>query len=49
MTRAEVAEKALDLLLPTLGQKRAQQLIDTVLSLETVEKAGLALRPLLQS
>jgi 2-methylcitrate dehydratase PrpD len=49
MTRAEVTEKSLDLLLPTLGPKRAQQLVDTVLSLETVEKAGLALRPLLQS
>jgi len=49
MTRQEVVDKAIDLLVPTLGEARAQQLVDTIMSLETVETAGLALRPLLQS
>jgi 2-methylcitrate dehydratase PrpD len=49
MSRAEVAEKSLDLLLPTLGPKRSRELVDMVLGLEKVEKAGLALRPLLRS
>ena len=34
MTRDEVAAKALDLMLPTLGRERAQDVIDTVWNLE---------------
>jgi 2-methylcitrate dehydratase PrpD len=49
MNRAEVVEKALDLLLPTLGSQRSKALVDAVLSLETVDVVGPVLRPLLQS
>lgn len=48
MSRQEVADKALDLVTPSLGPARAQKLVETVLGLESQERAGLALRPLLQ-
>lgn len=48
MTRQEVVDKALDLVGPSLGPARSRQLVETVLGLDTVDRAGLALRPLLQ-
>jgi 2-methylcitrate dehydratase PrpD len=48
MTRQEVVDKALDLVEPSLGKARSLKLIETVLGLDTVDRAGLALRPLLQ-
>jgi len=47
MTRAEVAEKCLDLMAPALGERRARQLIDAIWRLESVKDLR-ALRPLLQ-
>lgn len=48
MTSAEVAEKGLDLMAPVLGESRAQQLIDAVWRLDTINDVRV-LRPLLQS
>ncbi|BCJ89650.1 hypothetical protein IZ6_03850 [Terrihabitans soli] len=48
MTRQEVVEKAIDLVEPTLGRVRSRQLADLVMGMEKVDRAGLALRPLLQ-
>lgn len=47
MPRAEVVDKARDLIAPVLGAPTAQQLIDTVLAIEGVKDVRL-LRPLLQ-
>jgi 2-methylcitrate dehydratase PrpD len=47
MTRAEVVDKAWDLIEPVLGRATAQKLIDTVLGIETVKDTR-TLRPLLQ-
>ena len=47
MPRAEVVDKARDLIAPVTGAASAQKLIDTVLGLETVKDVR-ALRPLLQ-
>ena len=47
MPRAEVVDKARDLIAPVLGAATAQKLIDTVLAIETVKDVR-ALRPLLQ-
>ncbi|WP_029356702.1 MmgE/PrpD family protein [Bosea sp. 117] len=49
MDRAEVADKALDLVAPILGTERAGRLVATVLDLDRAGSAGLALRPLLRS
>lgn len=48
MTRAEVAEKALDLTAPILGPKKAQALNDAILGIETLTSVA-DLRPLLQA
>jgi 2-methylcitrate dehydratase PrpD len=47
MTRAEVVEKARDLMAPVLGTATAQKLIDTLLAIEGVTDIRM-LRPLLQ-
>ncbi|HKH73103.1 MAG TPA: MmgE/PrpD family protein [Vicinamibacterales bacterium] len=47
MTRAEVVDKARDLIAPVLGMATAQKLIDTLLAIEAVKDVR-ALRPLLQ-
>ena len=47
MTRAEVVDKARDLIAPVVGPATAKKLIDTVLGIETL-KAMRQLRPLLQ-
>ena len=47
MTRAEVIDKARDLIAPVLGVSTAQKLIDTLLAIETVKDVR-TLRPLLQ-
>jgi 2-methylcitrate dehydratase PrpD len=47
MSRAEVIEKARDLIAPVLGQETSARLIDTVLAIESVSDVR-ALRPLLQ-
>jgi 2-methylcitrate dehydratase PrpD len=47
MTRAEVVDKARDLIAPVLGAPTAQKLIDTVLSIDAVKDVR-SLRPLLQ-
>jgi 2-methylcitrate dehydratase PrpD len=47
MTRAEVVDKARDLIAPVLGAATTQKLIDTLLGLETVKDIR-SLRPLLQ-
>src|SRR5687767_302608 len=47
MTRAEVVDKARDLIAPVLGSATAQKLIDTSLAIERVKDVR-ALRPLLQ-
>ncbi len=47
MPRAEVVDKARDLIAPVLGPATAQKLIDTVLGIETVKDVR-TLRPLLQ-
>jgi 2-methylcitrate dehydratase PrpD len=47
MPRAEVVDKARDLIAPVLGTATAQKLIDTVLGIETVKDVR-TLRPLLQ-
>ena len=47
MPRAEVVEKARDLIAPVTGAAAAQKLIDTVLGIETVKDVR-TLRPLLQ-
>jgi len=47
MPRAEVVDKARDLIGPVLGAARARTLIDTLLALDTVKNVR-ALRPLLQ-
>jgi 2-methylcitrate dehydratase PrpD len=47
MTRAEVVDKARDLIAPVLGAPTAQKLIDTLLAIEAVKDIR-ALRPLLQ-
>ena len=47
MPRAEVVDKARDLIAPVLGMATAQKLIDAVLSIEKAENIR-ALRPLLQ-
>jgi 2-methylcitrate dehydratase PrpD len=47
MTRAEVVDKARDLVAPVLGASTAQKLIDTTLQIEAVKDVR-ALRPLLQ-
>lgn len=47
MPRAEVEAKALDLLLPVIGRRRAARLVDTVWNIERLRDAR-ALRPLLQ-
>ena len=48
MTRAEVAEKSVDLMAPVLGKRRTRTLIDAVLNLEKVENMR-ALRALLSA
>ena len=47
MTRAEVVDKARDLIAPVLGSPQAQKLIDTLLAIETMKDIR-SLRPLLQ-
>ena len=47
MPRAEVVEKARDLMAPVLGTATTQKLVDTLLGIEDVENVR-ALRPLLQ-
>jgi 2-methylcitrate dehydratase PrpD len=47
MTRAEVVDKARDLIAPVLGTPTAQKLIDTLLAIEAVKDIR-SLRPLLQ-
>jgi 2-methylcitrate dehydratase PrpD len=47
MPRAEVVDKARDLMAPVLGETKTKRLIDTVLSIEAVENVK-TLRPLLQ-
>jgi 2-methylcitrate dehydratase PrpD len=47
-SRQEVVDKAIDLVEPSLGKTRSRQLVDTVMGLETIDRVGLALRPLLQ-
>ena len=47
MTRAEVVDKARDLIAPVLGAATAQKLSDTLLAIETVKDIR-SLRPLLQ-
>jgi hypothetical protein len=47
MTRAEVVDKARDLIAPVLGAATAQTLIDTLLAIEGVRDLR-TLRPLLQ-
>jgi 2-methylcitrate dehydratase PrpD len=47
MTRAEVVDKAKDLIGPVLGTATAGKLIDTLLSIESVKDVR-TLRPLLQ-
>jgi 2-methylcitrate dehydratase PrpD len=47
MTRSEVVDKARDLIAPVLGAAAAQQLIDTLLTIEAVKDIR-ALRPFLQ-
>ncbi len=47
MPRAEVVDKARDLMAPVLGAARAQKLVDAVLSIERIQNIR-TLRPLLQ-
>ena len=47
MSRAEVIEKARDLIAPVLGQETSERLIETVFAIESVSDVR-ALRPLLQ-
>ena len=47
MSRAEVVDKARDLMAPVLGPDRCKRLIDTVMAIETVKNVR-DLRPLLQ-
>jgi hypothetical protein len=47
MTRAEVVDKARDLIVPVLGAATTQKLIATVLAIEAVKDIR-SLRPLLQ-
>jgi hypothetical protein len=47
MTRAEVVDKARDLIAPVMGAATAQKLIDTLLSIDAVKDIR-SLRPLLQ-
>jgi 2-methylcitrate dehydratase PrpD len=47
MTRAEVVDKARDLMTPVLGAATTQKLIDTLLAIEAVKNVR-DLRPLLQ-
>ena len=47
MTRAEVVDKARDLIAPVTGPTNAQKLIDAVFALESLKEIR-ALRPLLQ-
>ena len=47
MTRAEVVDKARDLMLPILGRERTERLVEAVLRLETLASLG-DLRPLIQ-
>ena len=47
MSRAEVVDKARDLIAPVTGAANAQKLIDTVFALETIKDVR-NLRPLLQ-
>ena len=47
MTRAEVMDKARDLIAPVLGAATSQKLIDTLLAIEEVKDLR-TLRPLLQ-
>jgi 2-methylcitrate dehydratase PrpD len=47
MTRAEVVDKARDLIAPVLGPSTAQKLIDTLLTIESLQDIR-SLRPLLQ-
>jgi 2-methylcitrate dehydratase PrpD len=47
MTRAEVVDKARDLIAPVLGASTAQKLIDTLLTVESLQDIR-SLRPLLQ-
>jgi hypothetical protein len=47
MTRAEVVDKAQDLIAPVLGAATALKLIDALLAIESVKDVR-ALRPLLQ-
>jgi 2-methylcitrate dehydratase PrpD len=47
MTRAEVVDKARDLVAPVLGMPTAQKLIDTLLTIEDVKDIR-SLRPVLQ-
>jgi 2-methylcitrate dehydratase PrpD len=47
MTRAEVVDKAGDLIAPILGRQKSKQLIETVFAIETITDVR-SLRPLLQ-
>jgi 2-methylcitrate dehydratase PrpD len=48
MTSAEIADKGMDLMAPTLGADRAKRLIDSIWRLESVADVR-SLRPLLQN
>ena len=47
MSRAEVIDKARDLIAPVLGREKSERLIETVYEIETVTEIR-KLRPLLQ-
>ncbi len=47
MSRAEVVEKAIDLVCPVMGDERGRRLVDTVIGLDRVDDLVGTLRPLL--
>jgi 2-methylcitrate dehydratase PrpD len=49
MSRAEVVEKAIDLVCPLMGDERGRRLVDTVIGLDQVDDLLGSLRPLLQA
>lgn len=48
MTREEVGAKAIDLIVPVLGQERGRALVDTMITIERVPDLIATLRPLLR-
>jgi len=48
MSRAEVVDKARDLMVPVLGKSQTQKLIDTLLTIEAVTDVR-TMRPMLQA